>query len=348
MRTNIFLSCILFFAVAKNWAGTPTPVGRGVIFTTPDAGLAGQLNMYSVPGFFERAIFPFGTGSIRGLRVATGDLNGDGFPDVIVAEGESDTPEVRAFDGSNLGVEIHRFLAFDPGTGGGIGLAAGNYNGDQMDDIVVGSGPGLEAHVRVVDGVTLADLQSFFAFPGFSGGINVASGDVNGDGFHDTIVAPRSGLAPEVRVFDGRNPENQIAAFLAFSPTFLGGVEVASGDINGDGLADIIVGSGTGMAPTVKTFDAATLQEVRTFFAYQLDQTGGVRVSAVDLNGDGIMEIVTGPGPGAPPQINRFRADGTFLGGLFAYSSNHTGGVFVASMRAPEIFTLGEPGILVR
>jgi len=77
-------------------------------------------------------------------------------------------------------------------------------------------------------------------FPGFTGGIRVATGDVNGDGTDDLIAVPGPGRSPTVQVFDGRNGV-LLRSFAAFEMSFLGGVYVAAGDVNKDGFDDIVL-----------------------------------------------------------------------------------------------------------
>ena len=61
-------------------------------------------------------------------------------------------------------------------------------------------------------------------------------------------------------------------------PGFLGGVQVAAGDVTGDGFADVIVGAGPGGGPHVRVFDGKTLEEWLSFYALTPDFTGGVNV----------------------------------------------------------------------
>src|SRR5262245_4419613 len=68
--------------------------------------------------------------------------------------------------------------------------------------LVMGSGPGASALIRVIDPATGSD-RSFVPYPGFIGGIRVALGDVNGDGVLDIVTAPGPGGGPHVQVFDG-------------------------------------------------------------------------------------------------------------------------------------------------
>src|SRR5262249_9411868 len=136
-------------------------------------------------------------------------------------------------------------MAFD-GFMGGVSVTVGDANGDGVADIVAGAGPGAPGgHVKVFDGRDGSLMRSFIAFPGFGGGIVVATGDVNGDGFADVVAGAGPG-APggHVKVFDGATG-SEIRSFFSF-PGFDGGVTVAAGDVNGDHLADLIVGAGPG------------------------------------------------------------------------------------------------------
>ncbi len=103
----------------------------------------------------------------------------------------------------------------------------------------------------------------------------------------------------------------EIFSFFAYAPTFAGGVRVASGDVNGDGVPDIITGAGPGGGPHVRVFDGApavagSLVELLSFFAYHSSFTGGVFVGAADLNGDGKADIITGAGSGGGPHVRVF------------------------------------------
>ena len=118
-------------------------------------------------------------------------------------------------------------------------------NDDGVVDVITGAGPGGGPHVEVFDGVTGAVRLSFFAFdPSFHAGVDVAAGDVNGDGAAD-VLAVGGCFAPNVvRAFDGTTGA-LLREYPFTPPDWSCGFHLAAGDVNGDGRADVIVSSVT-------------------------------------------------------------------------------------------------------
>jgi hypothetical protein len=140
-----------------------------------------------------------------------------------------------------------------------------------------------------------------------------------------------------VRVFNAQGEQNDhpLASFWAYDRSFSGGVYVAAGDVNGDRKTDLITGAGEGGNPQVRVFDGRTGQQMRgeigSFLAYDESFTGGVRVAAGYIDGDGRIDIVTSAGPGGMSHVRSFRARDR--GELSAFDSypGFTGGAYVAS-----------------
>jgi len=201
--------------------------------------------------------------------------------------------------------------------------------------LVIGPDRGRPGLVKTYDAQGSSVGPNFLAYrSSYTGGVRVAAGDVNGDGVPDIITGAGKGGSPHVKAFDGVTG-NLLQSFFAYNPSFQGGVFVAAGDVNGDGVADIITGADAGGGPLVKGFSvvdpAVGVVLVKSFFAYNSSFTGGVRVAAGDLNGDGVAEIITGAGAGAGPHVKVFdgKGGGTLMS-FFAYNPSFTGGVFVA------------------
>jgi hypothetical protein len=229
-----------------------------------------------------------------------------------------------------------------------------------------GAGPGGGAQVNVFD--AHGGEFSFNAYPGFTGGVSVAVGDIDGDGKPDVITGPGPGGGPNVVVFSGADLElgrvTPIRSFNAYDASFRGGVFVAAGDANGDGIVDIITGAGPGGGPHVKAFSGAPLAIGQTtptvlysFLAYDGSFRGGVYVASADVGGDNgditghpVDEIVTGAGPGGGPHVKVFSRDINnpaaldTIASFLAYDGSFRGGVNVAAgIVTLNLDTFGQP-----
>jgi fibronectin-binding autotransporter adhesin len=209
----------------------------------------------------------------------------------------------------------------------------GSFTPSQV--IGVDYGGGSVVQINYTNGTNL----SFFAYsPLYTGGVRVALGDVNGDGIDELITGTGVGGGPHIKVFNlqGGQPV-EVASFFAFEPTFMGGVNISTGDINGDGLADIIIGAGAGGGPRVKVFNGAANYLVNAttplmdFFVYDPAFTGGVTVAAGNRDGYKGDEVITGAGFGGGPNIRSFNQFGQMVDNFFAFSSAITSGIYVAA-----------------
>jgi hypothetical protein len=309
-----------------------------VLVTGTDAGEPAVVRVYDRTTGQPRGQFsPYGSFA-GGVRVATADVSGDGVIDIITGAGPGGGPHVRVFDGATgqqLGGAIGSFFAYASAFTGGVFVAAADFNNDGHADIVTSAGAGGGPHVRVFSGRDGSELGGFFAYAAaFSGGAQVATGDIDGDGAAEIITGAGPGGGPHVRVFDtpsGAQMAGPVGSFFAYDPRFTGGVYVAAGDIDGDNRADIITGAGAGGGPHVRAFSGGDLRVLANFFAYAANFSGGVRVAAGDANADGRADLFTAAGPGGGPHVRVF--DGVSHlehYGMYSGSPTSTAGLFLA------------------
>jgi len=246
-----------------------------IIFGT-GKGVESQVRILDAKGNTTKSYRAFSSPQ-NGIRVACGDTNGDGKDDVIAIREEGSSSEVRIFNEN--GSIRKRFFAYNQSFLGGMDIGAADVNADGKAEIITGMGPGALPRVQIFsEEGTL--LKSFFAYGlGYRGGVNVAAADVDGDGAVEIVTAPRFHGGPHVRIFSSSGKAE--GSFFAYGEGFHGGVSLATGDIDGDGVADIITGAGIGGGPHVQVFKGyGDHTRLASFFAYAASFSGGVQVES--------------------------------------------------------------------
>ena len=235
----------------------------------------------------------------------------------------------------------------DPTEPSGTGTVTITITGTQQKYIAVGADAGGMPMVNVYAVGTGQLVRSFMAYESsFTGGVRVATADLNNDGIDDIITAPGFGGGPRIEVFDGASGGLIYDQFAFADPNYRGGAYVAAGDFAGTGTPDIYVGAGETGGPRVQiiqpTFAGGVGASVllADFYAYEPSFTSGVRVAAGDLEGNGQSELVTSPGAGGGPVVKVFTADSVLNGGtstpparlsFYAGATTARDGLFVAT-----------------
>jgi len=339
MLKKFALSCLVSFSAVVVLFVLPTSskAQEPVVVTGPDEGYAPIVRVDTLNGVGWCSFQAYSSGFTGGVRVTTGDIDGDGRAEIITAPGPGMEPRVRIFDSNTCRPIQRSFLAYRANFEGGLFVAAGDVNGDGRADIITGAGAGGRPVVRVFDGLTGEMLDSFLAYDAsFRGGVHVAAGDVDGDGIAEIVTGAGAGRSPLVKVFRPLGP-TLLQSFLAYQSNFSGGVYVAAGDINHDGFSEIMTGPGAGRAPQVKVFDVHNnLNVLQNFLAFAPNFNGGVHVALGDFDGDrnvDAADFIVGVGAGAGPHVRIFDgSSGALVRDYFAYP-NFSGGVFVAGFK---------------
>jgi hypothetical protein len=328
--------------------------GRAYLFEGPFAGASSTVaaaNTVSTTFF----------GDNLGFSVSSaGDVNGDGLDDVLVGARGSDAGGIqsgRAY--LFLGPVFQRLAGGADAiiTGlpfeelGRIVAPAGDLNNDGFDDIVVGSdiaGPGRQGRLYVFNGpitgaLSVANANAVLtgALPDDFFGTSVAApGDLDGDGFADLVVGASRLVAigdtqGPGRVFVFHGPFAGAVGALSAHAILTGellndafGQSIATGDVNGDGTTDLVVGAhqlfrddGTGKAyvfhgPLAGAVPAATAQAILR--GEGLGHLFGGAVATGDLDQDGKSDVVVGAPGGLGSRLYAFRSP---LAGSVAASS---------------------------
>ena len=132
---------------------------------------------------------------------------------------------------------------------------------------------------------------SFKPYGEYKGSFNMSLGDVDGNGISEIVTGAGFGGGPHVRIFDLKG--NVKGSFMAYDSKFRGGVNVAVGDLDGDGISEIVTGAGKGGGPHVRIFDLRGNIK-GSFMAYESSYRGGITVAVDDLDANGVAEILTG------------------------------------------------------
>ena len=342
--------------------------GASYVLFGRNSGFSSSLNLSTFNGTNGFAINATGAYDYSGRSVSgAGDVNGDGFDDVIVGApgdigyGEGDSYVVF---GNNSGFSSSLNLSTLDGTNGfainGIATGgrsgssvdgAGDINGDGIDDVIVGA-PGSSAGKSYVmfgqNGgfspsfdLTTLDGTNGFVLDGIDSGdysgVSVSrAGDINGDGIDDLIIGAATAdpngntQAGESYVVFGQNSAFSaifdLGALDGTNGFTINGIDTndfsgisvsAAGDVNGDGIDDLIIGSNSG--PNGESYvvygkdigfssslDLNSLDGTNGFalIGIDLDDLSGSSVSgAGDVNGDGIDDLIIGA-RGADPYGN--------------------------------------------
>ena len=263
---------------------------------------------------------PTGTASNQFLGAsvsAAGDMNGDGYGDVIVGAYGYNNNQGRAYVyyGGPAADLIPDLTLTGEGPFQSFGISAhgaGDVNGDGYADVIVGAqeyagstgrayvyygGPAPDA----VADLTLTGLASGYSFGGSVDG----AGDVNGDGFADLIVGAfgyNSGTGRAFIYYGGLTPDTTPDVTLTgeASASYFGTAVSATGDVNGDGYADVLVGAynfqgGQGRA---YLFHGGPVVDVAPDLKLTGEASGdyfGISLaSAGDVNGDAFADFIVG------------------------------------------------------
>lgn len=239
----------------------------------------------------RNGFFVFEEGEEGGDQVAHIDLDGNGKRDLLVVSGN----QISAWrdDGQPY---MQKKYPYTANYAGELRVAIGDLNNDGKMEIYVAPEAGYPAPIKIYTRHGRQIKNDWYPFgETYAGGYSMAVGNVDRLAGSELIVGAGSGIRPNVVIFD--QFYNQIQRWLAFEAGFTGGVNVAAGDVDGDGVAEVIAGAGPGKKPLIRIFDADGVLQSE-FEAYSTFAKPGIDIRALDVDFDGkddILGLSSGP-----------------------------------------------------
>ncbi|MDD5341797.1 MAG: VCBS repeat-containing protein [Patescibacteria group bacterium] len=229
-------------------------------------------------------------------------------------------PQVTVWDSS--GKLKATFMAYAKTFRGGVTTLMTDLDNDGAEEIITAPYSAGGPHIRVFNthGDYKADLFSYAL--SYRGGLSLAAADVDNDGVNELIVAPATSGGPHVRIYDYIGDTFSLHnEWFAYSTSFRKGIKVNAGDVNGDGVAEIITSTNAGSAPHIRVFNKAG-ELMGQFYAFASTFRGGVNVTLADYNDDGANELIVTAASAGGPQVRVMKYDGTLVTQFFAYNQS--------------------------
>ena len=277
--------------------------------------------------------FAFNEAFHGGVDFAVGDVDGDGWEEVVVGAGKGGGPQVRIF--SHTGeLKYDGFFAFEEDFHGGVSVATADIDNDDRDEIVVGPLSGKASQIKIFDQWGTEQTSSFVAFgEDFTGGVSLAAGDIDFDHRDEIFIGAGEGGGPQIRIFEADGTVKPFQ-FFAFSEDYHGGVNVAGGDVDLDGKAEIGVCQRNEQA-WCKIYrynmDKIILNEWKAYGDFEV----GADIDLADTDGDGYAEVITGAGETGAPHVEIWDSNNNYerTSSFYAFSEAFRGGVNVSYIR---------------
>ena len=278
--------------------------------------------------------------NLRGsFQALSGDIDGDGVEEIVTAPGGGFGPHVRAFEKN--GVFLDDFFAYEEGFRGGVNILLADLNNDGKDEVITtpASGGGPNIRVYSFDNGAFSLLTWTNQYCGdFHGGFSLTKFSPGPDQAEEFIISPTPG-SNDGKIRHFVLSDGELFSEYRFEPygNFLNGIIVATGDLDGDNVDEIITAPATDGGPNLRVYKYHPLEFQLMGFAMAYDENmrGGYNLVTGDYNADGKDEVTVAPLSGGGPNVRTYayQDDPTLvpINGFFAYDQSMRHGVNLAA-----------------
>lgn len=222
-----------------------------------------------------------------GDKVAQIDLDNNGKRDLLVVNRN----KIMAW--RDDGQVFMKVYPYSTNYQGELRVAVGDLNADGYSEIYVAPSDGYPMPLKVYTRHGRKMRHDFYPFgENYTGGFYLGTGNIDGGPYKtdELLIGAGKNSQPKVSIYNFNL--DKIDEWLAWEYWFAGGVPVTGGDVDGNGIDEIIVGAGPGKKPIVKIFDKAGTQLYDEITIYSSFDTPGIEVISADVDYDGKDDVI--------------------------------------------------------
>ncbi len=245
-------------------------------------------------GFYSAPGSPFSAGS-GPLALAAGDLNGDGIPDLAIAN--SAPAGLTILIGSARGAFAPPFTISLPQSSGPAAIALGDFNGDGYADVALADRVRSEFILLFGNGAgnfTAASGSPFALGRSYTGPTGIVVGDFNNDSFQDLAIVNQ--VSANIAVLLGTATGTFTPGSMGLLKTGAQPFSITVGDFDGDGNMDLATADNAGNSVTVLLGNGAG--GFSSAPGSPISVPSPWSIMAGDINGDGSIDLVAGTASG--------------------------------------------------
>lgn len=302
-----------------------SPSQKYTLLIAPQKGIVSPVRIFNSVYKQTASFYPYGKKFKGGIGAISADVNGDYIDEIITIQSSGTKPALKVLTAAG------KLLATKTVTtskyANSYMLTNGDVDSDGLNEVILAANGKAPSQVVIYSYANsrLTQDKAFNPYAKtYAGGVTVALGDVDGDSKVEIVTAPNRGLVPEIGIFNNLGKREK--KFNAYSSKDRNGVSVTLGDVNKDGVSEIITVPGKGSKSNVIIYTYKG-KKLTSWYAVSKSYRLGVTTRTIDIDADGTMEIVAMSLAGDQPGVYIYSWKGKLEKKFLALSKKFKGGV---------------------